>query len=52
VRASLDVFDDQVHDFQAFGALSRASLEAIARAGEAVQVFAPISKMARALTGS
>jgi acetyl esterase/lipase len=52
VRASLDVFDDQVHDFQAFGALSRTSLDAIARAGEAVQVFAPISKMARALTGS
>lgn len=51
-RASLDVFDDQVHDFQTFGALSRTSLEAIARAGEAVQVFAPISKMARALTGS
>jgi monoterpene epsilon-lactone hydrolase len=52
VRASLDVFDDQVHDFQAFGALSRTSLDAIARVGEAVQVFAPISKMARALTGS
>jgi acetyl esterase/lipase len=47
VRATLDVFDDQVHDFQAFGALSRISLEAIARAGEAVQVFAPVPKMAQ-----
>jgi len=47
VRAALDVFDDQVHDFQAFGALSRTSLDAIARAGEAAQVFAPVPKMAR-----
>ena len=47
VRATLDVFDDQVHDFQIFGALSRTSVEAIARAGEAVQVFAPVPKMAR-----
>lgn len=47
VRATLDVFDDQVHAFQAFGALSRTSLEAIARVGEAVQVFAPVPKMAR-----
>jgi len=46
-RAVLDVFDDQVHDFQAFGALSRTSLDAIRRAGEAVQVFAPVPKMAR-----
>ncbi|HZJ55964.1 MAG TPA: alpha/beta hydrolase [Myxococcaceae bacterium] len=46
VRATLDVFDDQVHDFQAFGALSRISLEAISRIGEAVQVFAPVPKMA------
>lgn len=46
VRATLDVFDDQVHDFQAFGALSRISVEAIARVGEAVQVFAPVPKMA------
>jgi len=35
-----------VHDFQAFGALSRISVEAIARVGEAVQVFAPVPKMA------
>jgi acetyl esterase/lipase len=47
VRATLDVFEDQVHDFQAFGALSRISLDAITRAGEAVQVFAPVPKMAR-----
>ena len=47
VRATLDVFEDQVHDFQAFGAMSRTSLEAIARAGEAIQVFAPVPKMAR-----
>jgi epsilon-lactone hydrolase len=47
VPAALDVFDDQVHDFQTFGALSRTSLDAIARAGEAVQVFAPVPKMAR-----
>ena len=47
VRATLDVFDDQVHDFQTFGALSRTSLEAIARAGEAMQVFVPVPKMAR-----
>ena len=47
VPAALDVFDDQVHDFQAFGALSRTSLDAITRAGEAVQVFAPVPKMAR-----
>lgn len=47
VRATLDVFEDQVHDFQGFGALSRTSLEAIGRAGEAVQVFAPVPKMAR-----
>ena len=46
VGATLDVFDDQVHDFQAFGALSRTSLDAITRAGEAVQVFAPVPKMA------
>ena len=46
VRATLDVFDDQVHAFQAFGALSRVSLQAIARIGEAVQVFAPVPKMA------
>jgi acetyl esterase/lipase len=46
VRAALDVFDDQVHAFQAFGALSRVSREAIARIGEAVQVFAPVPKMA------
>jgi epsilon-lactone hydrolase len=46
-RAVLDVFDDQVHDFQAFGALSWTSLDAIRRAGEAVQVFAPVPKMAR-----
>ncbi|RPH65825.1 MAG: alpha/beta hydrolase [Myxococcaceae bacterium] len=46
VSATLDVFDDQVHDFQAFGALSRISVEAIARVGEAVQVFAPVPKMA------
>jgi len=47
VRATLDVFEDQVHDFQGFGALSRTSLEAIGRVGEAVQVFAPVPKMAR-----
>lgn len=47
VRTTIDVFDDQVHDFQAFGALSRTSLDAIARAGEAVQVFTPVPKMAR-----
>lgn len=47
VGTTLDVFDDQVHDFQAFGALSRTSLDAIARAGEAVQVFTPVPKMAR-----
>jgi acetyl esterase/lipase len=47
VRSALDVFDDQVHDFQAFGGLSRTSLDAIRRAGEAVQVFAPVPKMAR-----
>ena len=47
VRTTLDVFDDQVHDFQAFGALSSTSLDAISRAGEAVQVFAPVPKMAR-----
>jgi acetyl esterase/lipase len=47
VRAALDVFDDQVHDFQTFGALSRISLAAIGRLGEAVQVFAPVLKMAR-----
>jgi epsilon-lactone hydrolase len=47
VSATLDVFEDQVHDFQGFGALSRISLEAITRAGEAVQVFAPVPKMAR-----
>lgn len=46
VRAALDVFDDQVHSFQAFGALSRISVGAIARIGEAVQVFAPVPKMA------
>jgi epsilon-lactone hydrolase len=46
VGATLDVFDDQVHDFQAFGALSRTSLDAITRAGEAIQVFAPVPKMA------
>jgi epsilon-lactone hydrolase len=46
VRATLDVFDDQVHDFQAFGAMSRISVEAISRIGEAVQVFAPVPKMA------
>ena len=48
VQATLDVWEDQVHDFQTFGALSRRSLEAIARAGEAVQVFAPVPRMARA----
>ncbi len=48
VQATLDVWEDQVHDFQTFGALSRKSLEAIARAGEAVQVFAPVPRMARA----
>ena len=32
---------------QTFGALSKTSLEAIARAGEAVQVFVPVLKMAR-----
>ena len=42
----LDVVDDQVHDFQAFGAMSRISVGAIARIGEAVQVFAPVPKMA------
>jgi acetyl esterase/lipase len=47
IPAALDVFDDQVHAFQAFGALSRTSLDAITRAGEAVQVFAPVPKMAR-----
>jgi acetyl esterase/lipase len=47
VGTTLDVFDDQVHDFQAFGALSRTSLDALARAGEAVQVFTPVPKMAR-----
>jgi acetyl esterase/lipase len=47
VGTTLDVFDDQVHDFQAFGALSATSLQAIARAGEAVQVFTPVPKMAR-----
>jgi acetyl esterase/lipase len=47
VGTTLDVFDDQVHDFQAFGALSRTSLDAIARAGEAIQVFTPVPKMAR-----
>jgi acetyl esterase/lipase len=47
VGATLDAFDDQVHDFQAFGALSSTSLEALARAGEAVQVFTPVPKMAR-----
>ena len=46
VRATLDVFDDQVHDFQVFGAMSRISVEAIARVGEAVRVFAPVPKMA------
>lgn len=48
IQTALDVWDDQVHAFQAFGALSRTSLEAIARAGEAVQVFTPVLKMARA----
>ncbi|MGZ6135351.1 MAG: alpha/beta hydrolase fold domain-containing protein, partial [Myxococcaceae bacterium] len=47
VHVALDVWDDQVHDFQTFGALSSASLAAIARAGEAVQVFVPVLKMAR-----
>ena len=47
VQATLDVWEDQVHDFQTFGALSRTSLQAIAQAGEAVQVFAPVLKMAR-----
>ncbi len=47
VRATLDTWEDQVHDFQTFGALSRVSLQAIDRAGEAVQVFAPVLKMAR-----
>jgi acetyl esterase/lipase len=47
VQVALDVWDDQVHDFQTFGALSRQSLEAIARAGEAVEVFTPVLKMAR-----
>jgi acetyl esterase/lipase len=47
VGATLDAFDDQVHDFQAFGALSSTSLDALARAGEAVQVFTPVPKMAR-----
>lgn len=47
VQVALDVWDDQVHDFQTFGALSRHSLEAIARAGEAVEVFTPVLKMAR-----
>ena len=47
VQATLDVWEDQVHDFQTFGALSRTSLAAIAQAGEAVQVFAPVLKMAR-----
>ncbi|HVP61147.1 MAG TPA: alpha/beta hydrolase [Myxococcaceae bacterium] len=47
VQATLDLWEDQVHDFQTFGALSRSSLEAIAQAGEAVQVFAPVLKMAR-----
>jgi len=46
-QVALDVWDDQVHDFQTFGALSKTSLEAIARAGEAVQVFVPVLKMAR-----
>jgi len=48
VQTTLDVWEDQVHDFQTFGALSGKSLEAIARAGEAVQVFAPVPRMARA----
>ncbi len=48
VRTTLDVWEDQVHDFQTFGALSRTSLEAIAQAGEAVQIFTPVLKMARA----
>ena len=52
VSATLDVFDDQVHDFQAFGALSRISVEAIARVGEAVQVFAPVPKMATGAEGA
>jgi acetyl esterase/lipase len=47
VQVALDVWDDQVHDFQTFGALSKTSLQAIARAGEAVQVFVPVLKMAR-----
>jgi len=47
VHTALDIWEDQVHDFQTFGALSRTSLEAIARAGEAVQVFTPVLKMAR-----
>jgi acetyl esterase/lipase len=47
VGTTLDVFDDQVHDFQVFGALSRTSLDAISRAGEVVQVFTPVPKMAR-----
>jgi hypothetical protein len=46
VRATLDVFDDQVHAFQVFGAMSRISVGAIGRIGEAVQVFAPVPKMA------
>ena len=33
-------------DVEPFGALSRTSLDAITRAGEAVQVFAPVPKMA------
>ncbi|HUM11066.1 MAG TPA: alpha/beta hydrolase [Myxococcaceae bacterium] len=47
VQATLDVWEDQVHDFQTFGALSRKSLEAITQAGEAVQVFAPVLRMTR-----
>lgn len=48
VRTAMDLFEDQVHDFQTFGALSSTSLRAIAAAGEAVQVMAPVLKMARA----